>query len=68
MLLGIPLALWLGMLTLILLVIAFSLGIAVMKFGKPVLKHHVRMAVIAMSLAVVHAIIAALLWFFGLAI
>ncbi|OGJ13186.1 hypothetical protein A3K82_01235 [Candidatus Pacearchaeota archaeon RBG_19FT_COMBO_34_9] len=66
MIFNIPLAVWLGGLTFISLVTTVSLGIAMFYFQKPVFKYHRIFAFLTISLAVIHGIIAFLLWFFGI--
>ncbi len=66
--LGIPTAIWLGLLTILSLFVTFSLGIAMIKFRKDVLRYHMRMAFITITLAVIHLVFAVALWFFGVAI
>jgi len=65
MILGIPLAIWLGILTIILLFTTVSLGIAVHFFRKNVFKYHMYMAFTTATVAAIHAIMAYLLWFQG---
>lgn len=68
MLLGIPLAVWLGALTFTSLLITLALGVAVQVYKKPLLKKHMLFAKITAVLAVVHVTFAILLWFFGVLI
>jgi len=68
MIFGIPLAIILGIATIISLFITASLGLIVYKFHKPVFSYHKLFALIAISLAVVHSILAYLLWFRGVLI
>lgn len=68
MILGIPLAIWFGILTIISLFITFSLGIAMHVYKKNVFKHHVCFAFTTIFLALVHLILAYLLWFKGIVI
>ena len=66
MILGIPLAVWLGALTFTSLIITASLGVAFHVFHKNVFKYHRLFAFITIGIATVHAIIAFLLWFAGI--
>jgi len=68
MLLYLPLAIWFGILTIISVFITFSLGIAMHVFKKNVFKFHKLFAFLTVSLALVHAILALLLWFYGIVI
>jgi hypothetical protein len=68
MILGIPLAIWFGILTIISLVITGILGLAVYKFKKNVFKYHMFFAFLTISLAIVHLIFGVMLWFFGIVI
>jgi len=65
MILGIPLAIWLGILTLILLLTTLSLGIALHFFRKNVFRYHMYFAFATGIMAVVHMVFAVALWFFG---
>ncbi len=66
MLLNIPLAMWIGFLVFISLTITISLGVAVFKFQKNVFKYHKFFALLTGLLALVHVVLAILLWFFGI--
>jgi hypothetical protein len=68
MALNIPLAIWMGILTITLLFITLVLGIAVIRFRKNVLKQHKILAITTACVAIIHMILAALLWFFGISI
>jgi len=68
MILGIPFAIWLGFITLICLITTLVLGVAVFYFNKPVFKYHRLFAFLTILVALVHAVIALLLWFFGILI
>ncbi len=68
MIAGIPLAIWLGFLTLASLITTLSLGIAVHVFKKNVFNFHKVFAGITFSLAVIYAALALILWFFGVVI
>jgi hypothetical protein len=68
MILGIPTAIWFGILTITSLFITFSLGIAVFKFQKNVFKYHKFFAYLTIILAVTHLVFAYLLWFRGVLI
>ena len=63
MIFGIPLAIIFGILTLTSLLITASLGVAMYKFKKPVFKYHKFFAVLTVTLAIIHFILAFLLWF-----
>lgn len=63
-----PLAIWFGFLTIIMLFVTFSLGIAMAKFKKNVFRYHVASACTTVALAIAHLILAYLLWFQGVAI
>jgi hypothetical protein len=62
---SIPLAIWLGFLTIVSLFTTAGLGIAVFKFRKNVFKYHKAFAFLTVTLALVHFAFAVLLWFFG---
>lgn len=68
MIFGLPLAIWLGFLTFACLVITVSLGIAMFYFQKPVFKYHRFFAFSTIILAIIHFILAFLLWFMGVSI
>ncbi len=68
MILGIPLAIWLGFLTFASLITTISLGIAMFYFQKKVFKYHRLFAFLTISIAVIHVTFAILLWFFGVMI
>lgn len=68
MILGIPLAIWFGILTIASVFTTASFGIAVHVFRKNVFKYHKFFAFLTMTLAVIHAILALMLWFFGIVI
>jgi hypothetical protein len=68
MILGIPLAIWLGFITFASLVVTVSLGVAMFYFQKKVFKYHRFFAFFTITIAVIHFILAILLWFFGVAI
>ena len=65
MLFGIPLAIWFGTATIISLFITAGFGYATYK-GKNVFRYHVTFALITMLLALTHAVLAFLLWFFNI--
>lgn len=65
MILGIPLAIWFGGLTIISMFITASLGVAVFVYHKNVFKYHKMFAFTTITLAVIHLVLAVLLWFFG---
>ncbi len=64
-LLILPLAIWLGILTIISLFVTASLGIAVYKYNKNVFNYHRMFAFLTLTLAIIHLILAYLLWFKG---
>ncbi|MDD5193111.1 MAG: hypothetical protein PHF67_00845 [Candidatus Nanoarchaeia archaeon] len=68
MILNIPLAIWFGILTIITVFITASFGIATNVFHKDVFKYHKIFAFISLTLAVIHAILAIMFWFYGIAI
>ena len=68
MIFGIPLAILLGIATILSVFTTFSFGIAMHVYHKPVFKYHRFFAFITITLAVIHAILAILLWFFGILI
>jgi hypothetical protein len=63
-----PLAIWLGIITIIFLFTTLSLGIALHVFGKNVFKYHRLFAFLTASAAVIHMIFATLLYFFNMLI
>lgn len=68
MFLNIPLAIWFGGLTFISLFTTASLGVAFHVYRKNVFKYHRMFAFLTMILAVIHVILAVLLWFFAVQI
>jgi len=66
MIFGIPLAIILGFLTLISLLTTFSFGIAMHFFHKNVFRFHVFFAFLTIFLVIIHAILAFLLWYYGI--
>lgn len=68
MILGLPLAIWLGFLTFGSLVTTVSLGVAMHNFQKPVFKYHRFFAFLTITLATIHLILGFLLWFLGVKI
>ena len=68
MILGIPLAIWLGIITIILVFTTASLGIAVHIFKKNVFRYHKFFAFTTLVFAAIHATFAILLWFYGIVI
>ena len=68
MILGIPLAIWLGILTITSLFTTLLLGIAMHVFHKPVFKYHKFFAYLTGILAIIHLIFAYLLWSKGIQI
>jgi len=66
MILSLPLAIWFGILTIASLFITAGLGIAVHKFHKNVFNFHMFFAFLTLTLAIIHLILAYLLWFRGL--
>lgn len=65
---SLPLAIWFGIFTIISLFTTASLGIAMYYFKKKVFRYHKIFAFITILLAMVHMILATLLWFFGIVI
>jgi hypothetical protein len=68
MILGIPLAVWLGILTIISLFTTLSLGIAMHVYKKNVFKYHRFFAFTTGTLALIHLVFGYLLWFKGILI
>ncbi len=66
MLFGIPIAVLLGFLTIILLFTTATFGILVHVYKKPVFKYHKLFAFLTLISAVAHLILAFLLWFYGI--
>ena len=66
MLLGIPWAIWFGFLTLILVFTTASFGIATHFFKKDVFRYHKFFAFTTLVVALIHATLAFLLWFYGI--
>jgi len=66
--LGMPLTIWLGFITIACLATTFSLGIAMFHFQKPVFKCHRFFAYTTITLATIHLVLGFLLWFFGVVI
>ena len=58
MIFPIPLVIIIGILTGIFLIITFGLGLAVHKYHRPYLRHHIRIAFITIILAIIHGILA----------
>jgi hypothetical protein len=63
-----PIAIWLGIITIISLFTTLSLGIAVHIFNKNVFRYHMFFAFFTASVALVHLVFAVLLWFYGIVI
>lgn len=68
MIFGIPLAIIFGMATIISVFITASLGIATHIFKKNVFNYHKYFAFLTIILAIIHATLAFLLWFYGIII
>lgn len=68
MIFGIPLAIWFGFITIIFLIVTFSLGISMFYFQKPVFKFHRFFAFTTIIFAIIHLVFAFLLWFKGIVI
>jgi hypothetical protein len=68
MIFPIPLAIIFGILTILSLFITASLGIAVHIFKKNIFKFHMTFAFITITLAVIHLVLAFMLWFMGIVI
>ena len=66
MLLNIPTAIWLGFVTLISLFVTLSLGVAMHRYKKNVFRYHRFFAFFTGTIAVIHAIFAIALYFFGI--
>lgn len=66
MMLGIPIAIWFGILTILSVFTTFSLGIAMHVFKKKVFKYHITFAFITVTPALIHATLAFLLYFYGI--
>jgi hypothetical protein len=56
---------WAGILALIALLIQTGLGVAMTVFNKPVLKYHKIFGFILLIVAIIHVVLAIMLWFFG---
>lgn len=65
MILGLPLAIWFGILTFICMFITAGFGVATFKLQKPVFKWHMLFAKITILLAIIHLVLGVMLWFFG---
>jgi hypothetical protein len=65
---AIPLAIWFGVATIISLFITLLLGIAMHKFRKNVFRYHMFFAGLTGTLAIVHLILAYMLWFMGISL
>jgi hypothetical protein len=68
MIVNIPLAIWFGISTIISVFITASFGIAVHAFKKNVFGFHIFFAFLTLTLAIIHLILAYLLWFRGIII
>jgi hypothetical protein len=68
MIFKIPLAVIFGILTILSVFTTASLGVAVYKFRKPVFKFHKFFAFLTITLAIIHLVLAYLLWFKGIII
>ncbi len=68
MILGLPVAVWFGILTITSLFTTASLGVAVYKFHKRVFKYHMFFAFLTLSLAVIHLVLIILWLYFGIII
>jgi hypothetical protein len=68
MILGIPLAIWFGILTIVSVFITAFFGVAMHVFRKNVFGYHKFFAALTVILAVVHATLAFLLWFYAVTI
>ncbi|VVB77774.1 Uncharacterised protein [uncultured archaeon] len=68
MALSLPLAIVFGILTIISLFITAIFGLAMHKFHKKVFKFHMSFAFLTLILAIIHLILAYLLWFKGIII
>jgi uncharacterized membrane protein len=68
MILNIPLAIWFGFATGAFFILTVTFGILFFYFKKPLFPYHKYFAFITIALAVIHIILAVLLWFFGITI
>jgi len=66
--LGLPLFAWLGMFIFLLILIQVSLGIAMVKYQKDVLKYHSINGFIIITLAVVHLVLGLLFMLKGIVV
>ena len=66
MLFNVPLAIWLGIVALIILGATMAFGVAMFYFKKKVLKLHRIFAYGAILIVIIHITFAILLWFYGL--
>jgi len=67
MLFNIPFTIWTGILTLIFLILTAIFGVS-MKKGRFFFKYHRVFAAITLIFAIIHSILAFLLWFYGIKI
>jgi|GEM_PF-3865428 hypothetical protein len=63
-----PLAIWFGILTIISLFLTAFFGAATIYLKKNMFRQHKIFAIITVCLALIHLVLAVLLWFFGKAI
>jgi len=68
MIFGMPLAIIFGILTIILLFITATYGVLMYKFKKPVFKYHKIFAFLTVILALIHAVLAFMLFYLGIRI
>ncbi len=68
MALGMPLAIWFGIATIVSLFITAGFGIAFHRYHRPVFRYHKFFAFVTITLALIHSIFAFLLWYFGIKI
>lgn len=65
MVLGYPLAMWIGIITFISLSLSIAFGIALHKYHKPVFRYHMLFAFLTIILAAIHVILVILMLYFG---
>jgi len=68
MILGIPLAIWFGILTIICLFVTAIFGAVMFYLKKPVFKYHKAFAGLTCLFAIIHLVLGVLLWFYGVVI
>ncbi len=68
MLLGIPLAIWTGVIAFVFILITFNLGLFRKHFKQGGFKYHRLFAVLSVIMLVIHFVLAMALWFYGVLI